>query len=134
MAKPKSKFKCDLPPYVYPRLRWRQLIHKLANEAFRRQKIRNYVGTDKFALVIRLRMTKSAMALHDLDNRLKDIMDALQGRLGGPKHVAAKEPLIPNDRQTFHVSVEKLDSKNTRQMARHAGYFILRRYRRGAYP
>lgn len=131
MAKRRFKFKCYLPPYVYPRLRWRRLIHKSANESFRRQDIHDYSGDDKFALTIRLRMTKDAMDLHDLDNRLKDIMDALQGRLGGSKAIPALQPLIPNDRKIFRVSIEKLASKNTQQTARHSGYFVMTRYRRG---
>jgi hypothetical protein len=131
MPKRRTKFKCDLPPYVHPRLRWRQLIHQSAHEAFRRQQVHKYTAENRFMLTIRLRMTKSAMAFHDIDNRLKDIMDALQGRLGGPKSIAAQRPLIPNDRQIFRVSIEKLNSKKTSQMARHAGYFVLARYRRG---
>jgi hypothetical protein len=131
MSKRRIKFKCDLPPYVHPRLRWRQLIHQSAHEAFRRQNIHEYVAENRFTLTIRLRMTKSAMAFHDVDNRLKDIMDALQGRLGGSKAIAPHRPLIPNDRQIFRVSIEKLNSKKTSQMARHAGYFVVSRYRRG---
>ena len=50
-------------------------------------------------------------------------MDALQGRLGGPKAMVAKQSLIPNNRQIFRVCIEKLANK-----ARHAGYFVLTRY------
>ncbi len=34
------------------------------------------------------------MEVHDLDNRLKDILDALQGRVGGSKAVNDLEKLF----------------------------------------
>jgi hypothetical protein len=45
--------------------------------------------------------------MHDVDNRLKDILDALQGRAGGPKKKRTLEPIIPNDRQIYRVIMEK---------------------------
>ena len=46
--------------------------------------------------------------MHDVDNRLKDIMDALQGRAGGKKGSGSLVPIIPNDRQVFKVTIEKM--------------------------
>jgi Holliday junction resolvase RusA-like endonuclease len=46
--------------------------------------------------------------MHDVDNRLKDILDALQGRAGGPKSTRKLKAIIPNDSQVFCVTVEKL--------------------------
>jgi len=34
-------------------------------------------------------------------------MDALQGRIGGPKAERALQPIVPNDSQFYRVSVEK---------------------------
>jgi hypothetical protein len=45
--------------------------------------------------------------IHDVDNRLKDILDALQGRFGGPKSVRGKFRLVHNDRQVSRVVMEK---------------------------
>jgi len=45
--------------------------------------------------------------VHDVDNRLKDILDALQGRFGGPKSRHPKYRLIKDDRQVSRVVVEK---------------------------
>jgi len=47
-----------------------------------------------------------ALFFHDLDNRLKDIMDALQGRAGGSKKKRILFAVIPNDRQVFRVVIE----------------------------
>lgn len=46
--------------------------------------------------------------VHDLDNGLKDILDALQGRLGGSKKHKPRSPVIPNDHQIFKVIAEKV--------------------------
>lgn len=48
-----------------------------------------------------------AIGFHDVDNRLKDILDALQGRMGGPKAARRYQPLIPNDSQIFRVTITK---------------------------
>ena len=50
----------------------------------------------------------SAVRFHDVDNRLKDVMDALQGRAGGPKSRRPLPPIVPNDRQVRRVVVEKM--------------------------
>ena len=52
-------------------------------------------------------MDDKALNWHDVDNRLKDIMDALQGRAGGSKKVRALSGIIPNDRQIFRIVIEK---------------------------
>jgi hypothetical protein len=35
-------------------------------------------------------------------------MDALQGRVGGPKSRRQLGPIIPNDHQVFKVTIEKM--------------------------
>lgn len=52
-------------------------------------------------------MDDTALLSHDVDNRLKDILDALQGRVGGPKAIRTLAPIIPNDRQIYRVIIEK---------------------------
>jgi hypothetical protein len=49
-----------------------------------------------------------ALGIHDVDNRLKDVLDALQGRMGGSKALRRFEPLLPNDRQIVRVTVSKM--------------------------
>jgi hypothetical protein len=66
-----------------------------------------YTDEDKFELDIRMYITKQDIGAHDVDNRLKDIMDALQGRAGGPKSRRSLDAIIPNDRQVYRVAIEK---------------------------
>ena len=42
-----------------------------------------------------------------MDNRIKDILDALQGRMGGSKAVRKFAPIILNDRQVYRVTITK---------------------------
>ena len=52
-------------------------------------------------------MDEGELSFHDVDNRLKDIMDALQGRIGGPKAERVFPPIVLNDSQFYRASVEK---------------------------
>ena len=66
-----------------------------------------YLTTDKLQLIITLYLSANEIGWHDVDNRLKDIMDALQGRAGGSKAEHHLHALIPNDHQIFKVTIEK---------------------------
>ena len=48
-----------------------------------------------------------ALEIHDVDNRLKDILDALQGRAGGSQAIRKLQPIILNDRQIYYVTITK---------------------------
>ena len=67
-----------------------------------------YRSDDKLAVALVLYFDRVAIRFHDVDNRLKDVLDALQGRMGGPKAVRRHQPLIPNDSQVFRVTVTKM--------------------------
>ena len=67
-----------------------------------------------------------SLGVHDLDNRLKDIMDALQGRAGGGKALRTLDPVIPNDRQVFKVTIEKMPPP---RQSRGMGHLVIRRYK-----
>jgi Holliday junction resolvase RusA-like endonuclease len=69
-----------------------------------------FVPDDKLELNITLYLDDADLRYHDVDNRLKDIMDALQGRVGGLKSKRQLEPIIPNDHQVFKVTIEKMPS------------------------
>ena len=84
MAEPRLTVKVRRPPYESPRVRWRELIHAAATAALG-ERGAVYGDRDRLELDVPLYLTDEAVASHDVDNRLKDIMDALQGRAGGPK-------------------------------------------------
>jgi hypothetical protein len=96
-----------LPPYQTPRYEWRKEIHKAVVREMRLAKIA-YSPNDRFGVEIELRMADRMFRFHDVDNRLKDILDALQGRMGGPKNVHAYTRLIDNDNQVTRVVIQKV--------------------------
>jgi Holliday junction resolvase RusA-like endonuclease len=106
MAKRKTKLTIRIPPYKGPSNPWRRKIHRIASLEAERAEV-SYRSTDKLQLKVRLYLKDGALFSHELDNRLKDIMDALQGRAGGSKKVRTLSAIIPNDSQIFRIIIEK---------------------------
>ena len=106
MAKRPLKLSIRLPPYKPPRNAWRRLIHAAVLSVQQRSPV-CYEPNDKLEVRCKLYLRNWALSHHDVDNRLKDILDALQGRAGGPKKRQALQPIIPNDRQVYRVLIEK---------------------------
>ena len=67
----------------------------------------SYPEDAKLAVEVKLYLRGRALESHDVDNRLKDILDALQGRMGGSKAVRKFVPIIQNDRQVYRVVITK---------------------------
>jgi hypothetical protein len=64
----------------------------------------------------------------DVDNRLKDFLDALQGHVGGGgKKQRMVRPLIPNDNQIFRVIAEKCLPPKQRRHGR--GHLTIRKHK-----
>jgi len=126
MPKRKLRVKFRIPPYVTPRAAWRRAIHSVATEAVGVARVA-YSPEDRLELEVRIYLTGAALAMHDVDNRLKDIMDALQGHVQGTgKKGRALPALIPNDSQVFRVTVEKLDPPG---QSHGLGHVTIRMYR-----
>lgn len=106
MAKRKTKLTIRIPPYQSPKNTWRQKIHRIASLEAERAEV-SYRSTDKLELKVRLYLKDRSLFFHDLDNRLKDIMDALQGCAGGSKKIRTLSPIIPSDKQIYRVVIEK---------------------------
>ena len=66
-----------------------------------------YTPDDRLELEVVLYLDEIQLRFHDLDNRVKDIMDALQGRVGGGSGPSAYTPIIPNNHQIHRLTVEK---------------------------
>jgi len=99
--------KVKLPPYETPRNAWRKKIHSAVARSMETANVK-YSKDDRLVLEIELYMTERMLGFHDVDNRLKDVLDALQGRMGGPKNIHEHAKLIPNDRQIFQVVIQKV--------------------------
>jgi Holliday junction resolvase RusA-like endonuclease len=84
MTKHHKTLRMRIPPYQHPRNKWRRSIITEVEQAAAAQAI-TYQPEDQLELIVTLYMTTDESAWHDVDNRLKDIMDALQGRAGGSK-------------------------------------------------
>lgn len=126
MPKRRLTLKIRIPEYRHPRNAWRVAIHRAVLDAQRATDVR-YHADDRLELILKLyfRAERSA-AIHDVDNRLKDCLDALQGRVGGTKTKGRQllPAIIPNDRQVWRVVVEKrLEPKQ----ARGFGHLTIRR-------
>lgn len=107
MAKSKRTITALLPGYERDRYRWRRRILAKVRQVAIKSGIR-YDTDDRFEVVVLLYLTKGKRHdIHDVDNRLKDILDALQGRFGGSKAIQSKLRLIRNDRQVCRVVIEK---------------------------
>jgi Holliday junction resolvase RusA-like endonuclease len=107
MAKIPRTISTVLPPYQRDRNQWRRNILKLVLKARKERRV-DYDPDGRFEVVVLLYLKKGKRHdIHDVDNRLKDILDALQGRFGGPKSVRGKSRLIHNDRQVSRVVIEK---------------------------
>lgn len=111
MAKSPLKLLIRIPPYKHPRNSWRRLIHAEVLRVQRKSAVQ-YTENDRLEVECRLHMNKKSFPIHDVDNRLKDILDALQGRAGGSKAKRALAPIIPNDRQIYRVIMEKLPCRS----------------------
>ena len=107
MAVRRLRVQFRIPPYVTPRTEWRKLIHAEAAKAMQEAGV-TYRLDDLLELDVRIYFSGASLVMHDIDNRLKDIMDALQGHTGGTgKRGRSLPALIPNDSQVYRVVAEK---------------------------
>ena len=126
MAKPRRALKVRLPMYAYPRNAWRRKIHEAVSLALGKAAVQ-YTAKDRIDLSIRLYFEGAKLKIVDIDNRVKDVFDALQGHVGGTgKKVRALHPLIPNDCQIYRVTAEKC--LPPKQSHGH-GHLVIRNYR-----
>jgi len=90
-----------------------------------------YMGGDRLEIYVRLYFDTRKLSLMDVDNRLKDVMDALQGHIGGGrKKRRMAHAIIPNDSQIYRVTVDKgLPPGQSHGM----GHLIIRKYRGPTY-
>lgn len=106
MAKPPKTLKIRIPAYVHPRNSWRRKVNRAVIDRQRSSAV-TYGEKDKLEVELTLYFTGVQLSFHDVDNRLKDVLDALQGRAGGAENMRTLQPLIPNDNQIYRVVVQK---------------------------
>jgi Holliday junction resolvase RusA-like endonuclease len=123
----------SLPPYQRPREKWRKEIHRTVLQAARDGGTR-YSAEGYLEVVVLLylgkRDSKKRLLIHDVDNRLKDILDALQGRFG---RSSSHDRLCVNDNRVRRVVMEKqLTPKHLGDG--YGGRLMIRPYRQHRWP
>lgn len=134
MAKVRRTIRTVLPTYQKDQQRWRREILNNVRKAAGAAGIR-YDQDDRLEVVILLYLKAGKRHdIHDVDNRLKDILDALQGRFRGPS--GKKRRLIANDNKICRAVIEKRPTpkmlKNKKKNT--GGKILIRPYKRHRWP
>jgi Holliday junction resolvase RusA-like endonuclease len=129
MVKTHQTIRTLLPTYLKDRQQWRRQILENVREAARRNGI-HYLPDQLFEVEVLLYMTPGKRHdIHDVDNRLKDILDALQGRFRG--NWGKEHRIFANDNKVCRAIIEKRPTpklfKNKKENA--GGRIVVRPYR-----
>jgi Holliday junction resolvase RusA-like endonuclease len=129
MAKTRQTLRAIIPTYQKDRQEWRRQILENVRKAAEENGVR-YLPDQLFEVEVLLYMTQGKRHdIHDVDNRLKDILDALQGRFRGDW--GKKHRIIANDNKICRATIEKRPTpkvlKNKKENA--GGRIVIRPYR-----
>jgi Holliday junction resolvase RusA-like endonuclease len=125
MAKRGLKLSVRIPNFMGDAKAWRRAIHA-AIVKVQDQGAVQYSDTDKLEVEIRFHLRNPKLTILDLDNRLKDVLDALQGMIGEKGKSGELRPIIPNDNQIYRLIAEKrLPPKADREAL---STIVIRRY------
>lgn len=125
MAKRGHKLSVRIPNFMKDSEAWRRAIHAAIVEVQDRGSVR-YSDTDKLEVEIRFHLQNPKLTILDLDNRLKDVLDALQGFIGEKGKSRALRPIIPNDNQIYRLIAEKRRPPKVNRAA--LSTIVIRRY------
>jgi Holliday junction resolvase RusA-like endonuclease len=105
MPKSPRIIRTKLPTYEKNRQEWRRKILNKVREAAAKRTI-EYDSDQKLEVDVVLYLQRGKRhEIHDVDNRLKDILDSLQGRFRGADR--KNERLIANDNKICKAVIEK---------------------------
>lgn len=125
MAKRRFTISAMLPAYAPPRNEWRRRIHSavLYAQTFRGV---GYRESDQLELRLAIFLGQRDLDLHDTDERVKDVIDALEGRIAGRRSRRRIAPIVSSG-QIRRVILEK-DTRALR--GRPFAHLTIARYRR----
>ncbi|HYK96834.1 MAG TPA: hypothetical protein VEU77_00430 [Candidatus Acidoferrales bacterium] len=125
MAKRRFSISATLPAYAPPRNEWRRRVHAAVLEA---QTFRGvgYRESDRLEMRVTLYLGARALDVHETDERVKDIVDALEGRIAGRRSRRRIAPIVQGG-QILRIILEK-DGRVPR--GRPLGLLSIARYRR----
>jgi hypothetical protein len=124
VAKRRFTISATLPQYAPPRNEWRRKVHAAILEA---QTFRGvgYRESDQLELRVSIFLPSRPLDLHDVDERVKDIVDALEGRIAGRRSRRRIAPIVASG-QIRRVILER-DTRSLR--GRPFGVLTISRYR-----
>jgi hypothetical protein len=125
MAKRRFSIVVELPAYARPRNEWRRRVHAAVLEELARRGV-GYVDADRLEVRLALALESRPLAVHAIDERVKDVIDALGGRIAGPRSVRRIAPIVA-DEQIGRIVLEKAP---VRRRGRTLGQLAVTRYRR----
>lgn len=124
MAKRRFSITVALPAYARPRNEWRRRVHAAVLDAQTRRGV-GYRGSDRLELRIGLRLGERPLDIHDIDERVKDVIDALEGRIAGPRSRRRIAPIVADPQQIQRVILETAGGNPRRGL----GELAISRYR-----
>ena len=126
VAKRRFTISAVLPGYAAPSNEWRRRVHSAVLDAQTSRGV-GYRESDRLELRIALFLGQRALDIHEIDERVKDILDALGGRIAGPRSRRRIAPIVPLPDQIRRIILEK-DTRSLR--GRPLGQLTIARYRR----
>ncbi len=100
------KLNVVVPKYLADRKEWRRQINAAIVSAQANGRVA-YNKDDKLEVQIRFYLRNRKLTILDVDNRLKDVLDSLQGFIGDKGKKGILGPIIPNDNQVYRIVAEK---------------------------
>jgi hypothetical protein len=85
-----------------------------------------YRDSDQLEIRISLALGDRPLDIHEIDERVKDVIDALEGRIAGPRSRRRIAPIVPSSDQIRRIVLEK-EPRRARRRA--LGELAISRYR-----
>lgn len=124
MAKRRFSIVVELPGYARPRNEWRRRVHAAVLGELAGRGV-GYHDADRLELRLTLALEGRPLAMHSIDERVKDVVDALGGRIAGPRSTRRIAPIVA-DEQIARIVLEK---ESARRRRRTLGQLAITRYR-----
>jgi len=124
VAKRRFSITLQLPAYARPRNEWRRRVHAAALEALARRGV-GYHDADRLELRLSMALDERPLAVDAIDDRVKDVIDALGGRIAGPRSRRRIAPIVADD-QIARIVLEKTARRGR---GRALGELAISRYR-----
>jgi len=115
VAKRRFTITAVLPGYTAPSNEWRRRVHSAVLDAQTSRGV-GYRESDRLELRIALFLGQRPLDIHEIDERVKDVIDALEGRIAGPRSRRRIAPIVPSSDQIRRIVLEK-EPRRTRRRA-----------------